>query len=656
VDPAQSILFHNGEILTMEPGRPPAEALLIAGEEITAVGAEAEVLARAGPDTVRIDLDGRTLMPGFVDAHTHILNDARSRGLSLDEAQTLALSNGITTLGDLYVDQAFLREIQAFHRAGALRVRTSLYLVANDPCGRRLGPWWREHPPTRQPGEMLRIGGVKVFTDGGACGHPALSFEYNDEHGGDLWFEQAELDQLVAEIQAAGHQAAIHAIGDRAVAQAQAAVAQALDGGPNVFRHRLEHVSVLTPELVARFGELGLVPALPGNYLSCVPFGPPLPEAYGAWEWPWRELRAANPDLPIAWHSDYPYHSTSPFVHLYGFVTRRDVDRGHTCPPVEWLKDDTLAVDQALSIMTLQSAYALFRETEAGSLAVGKYADLVILSGNPLATEPEQLRQLRVLATLVGGRVEFCDRLSPDLCPGFQARVPAPLPDDRPPAALRWLVLALAVGLPGAASLGTRRAADRARLARLGGLAAMAGGLLWARAWLSGANGTSTASVWLMFTASSLLAAAGLSLARLERPSRLAGLGWTLAALGLAGLSVGLVLTEWFRWDPGWLLLVLGLLAHASGLVLVGLSHWLAGRRTVLGVWPAVIGALGGWLPWAWSLAANGSQTPTFLVALGLGLGWLVLGLLALRSAPARHPAAGRPVASPIDSAPHPAP
>jgi len=125
----------------------------------------------------------------------------------------------------------------------------------------------------------------------------ALSFELEPGLGqGDLWLTQEQLNAMVAEAQAGGYQGAIHAIGDRAVAQAQTAIAAALNGGPNIYRHRMEHVSVLQPEQVTRFGELGIVPVLNGEYPACTPFGPPVPEPYHAWEWPWRDLRAANPD------------------------------------------------------------------------------------------------------------------------------------------------------------------------------------------------------------------------------------------------------------------------------------------------------------------------------------------------------------------------
>src|SRR6186997_490911 len=94
---SQSTIFFNGVILTMDARLPQAQAIAIQDEKILAVGQDDEILALREPDTQVIDLHGRTLMPGFVDAHTHILNDARSQGMSLDEAQARALRNGITT-------------------------------------------------------------------------------------------------------------------------------------------------------------------------------------------------------------------------------------------------------------------------------------------------------------------------------------------------------------------------------------------------------------------------------------------------------------------------------------------------------------------------------------------------------------------------------
>jgi len=419
VNPQQHVLFHNGTVLTMDGAH--AEALEVTGEKITAVGTNEEILALQRAKTRVVDLDGRTLMPGFVDAHTHLFNDAeRYFDMSLTEVQQVALENGITTIGNLYINERFLKEMEAFEAAGQLRLRTSLYLIATDPCGEPVGDWWREHAPTRTAGEMLRIGGVKLFTDGGTCDRPALSYELRPGEGlGDLFFTQEELNEQVTAVHEAGYQAAIHAIGDRGIEQAQNAIAAALDGEPNTLRHRIEHNSVIRPELLPRYGEIGVIPVLFGLYPACEPFGPPPPPEYRSWEWPYRALLEANPDLPVAWHGDDPFFGrVRPLDDLYSLVTRNGVgEDGEICEAPDWQRQHTITAEEALQMMTVNAAYALFREEEVGSLAPGKYADVIVLSDNPLRAEPEAIPQMEVWMTMVGGRVEFCDPDHREMCP-----------------------------------------------------------------------------------------------------------------------------------------------------------------------------------------------------------------------------------------------
>lgn len=421
VSPQQHIIFHHGTILTMDAAHPQAEALEITGQLITAVGTNEDILALARAESTVVDLDGRALMPGFVDPHTHLFNDSEaSSDMTLPEVQQVALENGITTIGDTFVTEAFLAEMREFEAAGQLRIRTSLYLVATDNCGRLQGDWWKEYAPTQEPGEMLRIGGIKLFTDGGTCERPALSYELTPGEGlGDLFFTQEELNGLVVEVQTAGYQVAIHAIGDRAVEQAQNAIAAALDGEPNSYRHRIEHNSVIRPELLARYGEIGIVPLIFGPYPLCDPFGPPPPTEYQAWEWPWRALLDANPGLPIAWHGDDPFFGRiRPLDDLYSFVTRNEVGtEGQICEAPEWQKMHTITAVQALPLMTINAAYTLFRDEEVGSLEPGKYADLIVLSDNPETADPETIPQINIWLTMVGGRVEFCAPSHEDVCP-----------------------------------------------------------------------------------------------------------------------------------------------------------------------------------------------------------------------------------------------
>jgi predicted amidohydrolase YtcJ len=623
--PAQPIIFFNGSILTMEDDNPQVEAIAVQDQKILAVGSNEEILALQTPETLLVDLNGRTLMPGFVDAHTHLLNDARPNEMSLDEAQWMALRNGITTLGDLFVDRSFLKEIQNFDQAGLLHVRASLYLVYNDPCGDVFGKWYKSHPPTRLPGEMLRINGIKIFTDGGSCGHPALSFELRKEEGlGDLWMTQAELNQVVKDAQSDNYQVAIHAIGDRAVEQAQNAIAYALDGKPNTYRHRMEHISVLQPDMITRFGEIGIIPVIPGEYPSCSPFGPPLPKEYGNWEWPWGKLREENPDLNIAWHTDYPFASISPFVHLYGFVTRNDVYRNYTCPARSWLRDDTLSVEQALSIMTIQSAYALFREDEVGSLKPRKYADLIVLTENPLTVDPAALPKITVVTSMVGGRFEYCQPDQLDLCPGYVVREPVPLPDIRPPVFVRWLMLMLVPALP--LLFWRLQKAGKNTIQRFGWAAGIAGGLCWIAAlWFD--LETSPGAGWLILLAVLLLSTfianilVRLNLDRFMRASL------TLAGLGFVSMGEGFILSAWFQNDLGWPLWMLGLLVQSPGLLLFGIANL---KRRVLPRWnfaPLILGGsgLGSLLLGITQLSSSDLPLRAFVISISCG--WILMGI-----------------------------
>ncbi|NOY99181.1 MAG: amidohydrolase family protein [Chloroflexi bacterium] len=411
----------------MEPDQPAAQAIAIKEERILAVGSEADILAYGGPATQVIDLQGRTIMPGFIDAHSHLFNDAGSAGMDIDQAQQQALEYGITTFADMFVTPEFLDEMQAYQQAGKLRLRTSLYLIYTDPCGVIQGDWYKEHPPTREPGEMLRIGGVKIFADGGVCGKAALSTGYPGGGNGDLWFTQDELNQVVADIQNAGYQVAIHAQGDLAIEQAQNAIEFALGGEPNTSRHRIEHNPFARPDLLGRYSEIGIVPIAWGEYPTCAEVNDSYYSSYfGAepmpWLENWRAFLDANPDLPVAWHSDFPYADLNPFLHLYSYVTRQEIDEdGSICTPPDWLAAHRITVDEALPMMTINAAYALFRDEEAGSLKAGKFADLILVSDDPTAIDPNDIINLQVWMTMVGGRVEFCSDEHASLCPGTDA-------------------------------------------------------------------------------------------------------------------------------------------------------------------------------------------------------------------------------------------
>jgi hypothetical protein len=94
---------------------------------------------------------------------------------------------------------------------------------------------------------------------------------------------------------------------------------------------------------------------------------------------------------------------------LYGFVTRAQVrDDGTVCEPTPAMAAEAIPVERALELMTTGSAYALFREKEVGQIAPGMLADFVVLSADPTAVPPGQLKDLEVWMTMVGGEAAWC--------------------------------------------------------------------------------------------------------------------------------------------------------------------------------------------------------------------------------------------------------
>jgi predicted amidohydrolase YtcJ len=124
--------------------------------------------------------------------------------------------------------------------------------------------------------------------------------------------------------------------------------------------------------------------------------------------------------LHVTWHGDDPWIGpVSPILELHNMITRTEIDADGVslCQPPDWLAATALTVEEALPLMTREAAYAIFREEEIGSLKPGKLADLIILSNNPLAVDPDAIKDITLSMTMVGGQVVYCAPGQETLCP-----------------------------------------------------------------------------------------------------------------------------------------------------------------------------------------------------------------------------------------------
>jgi predicted amidohydrolase YtcJ len=224
------------------------------------------VLRHGDGNTQMISLQGHTLIPGFVDTHSHIIFASQTKEEFL-QLQQVALSSGITTTTEMSVTPELLERLQAYEYRSIIRLRYNTYLLYNTNCGEGFDPsWYRSHAARQDISGRVRNQGVKIFADGGSCNVPAVSFEYPGGYGqGDLYYTQEQMNAIIAQADADGYQVAVHALGDRAVEQAMNAIEAALKGRRNELRHRIEHNAVVRPEMAPRYGQIGILPTFSGR-------------------------------------------------------------------------------------------------------------------------------------------------------------------------------------------------------------------------------------------------------------------------------------------------------------------------------------------------------------------------------------------------------
>lgn len=419
------IIYYNGYVISIDPDIGVKEAISIKGDKILDVGGNKAVLSKAGDKTIKIDLQGRTVLPGFVDAHSHLFQLEAETSSDLRMIQSTYFQNGITTVGQPAISENALGNLKTFNSSGDLQMNIDLYLMYNSNCNEPADDWFLNYPPTASKDANLRIAGVKIFTDGGTCETiAALTFPYPDpELGyGDLFLTHEELGNLSNVADANGYQILMHAQGDAAVNMALDVIETTLAGQPNTLRHRIDHNSFMEPDKMGRYSQVGTSPVVFGHMLTCFESnGNFFTNYFGAehisWLENWRLMHDANPELPIGWHSDAPYLTLDPIRHMASYVSRMDLDDdGSWCMPPEWLEEHAISIDETLELMTIGAAYTLHRDESIGTLTPGKYADLVFLSNNPLTSSHEELFYNEVIGTMSKGVMVYCSKYNEDLC------------------------------------------------------------------------------------------------------------------------------------------------------------------------------------------------------------------------------------------------
>ena len=521
-------VIRRANVITIDPALPRATAVAMRDGRLIGVGSDSDVETLIGPDTRVLDLPGKTVLPGFIDAHIHVLSSGTRHVMAADCAlpaiadiqAALRERVAVTPAGQWVqgfkfddtktAENRFLRRedldavsadhpILVSHRAGHVYYGNTLALEragyndeSPDPPGGRLGRnpdtgrldgviyeraadelrehhlpvesdetrreglrticgmlnragltsvhdarvtdyelrtyqegrdagelslrvyalmWHRYFPALRDAGiisgmgdDRLRIGGIKMVADGAIASRTAyLSEPYVGsccDHG-ILTMTGDEIAENVMQMHAAGFQVCIHANGDSTIDLALKAyeAAQVAHPRPDP-RHRVEHCTLVNPDLLSRMNRLGAV-ATP--FCTYVYYHGEKMQFYGEDRLQWMFAQRSFMDYNVmsTGATDYPPGPFEPLMGIQSCVTRTDSEGR------EWGTNQRISVEEALRIYTQNGAYAGFEENLKGSIEVGKLADLVALGADPTAVDPFTIKDIPVERTILGGRTVY---------------------------------------------------------------------------------------------------------------------------------------------------------------------------------------------------------------------------------------------------------
>lgn len=258
---------------------------------------------------------------------------------------------------------------------------------------------------------LLRMGAVKGYADGSLGSETAYFFDAYTDNPKSHGLLSAEMHPPSAMLQrlksadAAGLQICIHAIGDRAISMTLDMFEQIeKSNGKRDRRWRIEHSQHMAVKDFARYSRLNVI-------ASVQPY-------HAIDDGRWAEKRIGPERIKrtyafrtfmengvrLAFGTDWSVAPLSPVWTIYAAVTRATLDGKN---PDGWIPEQKLTVPEAVEAYTMGSAYAEFQEKDKGSITAGKLADFVVLSDDIFHIPPSQIKNVKVEATYLGGKLVY---------------------------------------------------------------------------------------------------------------------------------------------------------------------------------------------------------------------------------------------------------
>ena len=323
---------------------------------------------------------------------------------TLELASAEVLAKGITTFQDAGSDLSTIDRMKQMVDEGKIGVRLWVMVrQSNETIASRLA----QYRMLGYGNGHLTVRAIKKSIDGALGPRGAwLLAPYADkpESKGLETTKVAEIEETARLAMQHGYQLAVHAIGDRANRETLDIFERAFKANPakKDLRWRVEHAQHISAPDIPRFGRMGVIASMEG--IHCTSDAPYVLERLGrerAQEgaYVWQKLMKTG--AIIANGTDAPVEDVDPIPSYYASVSRKLADGKVFFP------DQRMSRMEALKSYTINGAYAAFEEDNRGSLKVGKYADITVLSKDILNVPEDEIPGAKVVYTIVGGKILY---------------------------------------------------------------------------------------------------------------------------------------------------------------------------------------------------------------------------------------------------------
>lgn len=321
-------------------------------------------------------------------------------------AMDCAVSFGITSIQTNDVNDDFPLIYAAYHeleQEGKLKVRVSMQNCFTSVDGFQN---YLTQAETKQSSDLYRPGPLKLYADGSLGGRTALlSGTYKDDPSasGVQVMPQEEMDTFFQLAEKNGIQVIVHAIGDKAVRMVVDAIKHTASPG-NPLRHGIVHAQITSEDILEEIRKENILAFVQPIFLhyDMHIVRERVGESLAATSYAFRQM--ADSGIHVSFGTDCPVEEISTFHNLYCAVTSQDLNGW---PEGGFYPDGRFPVRQAIDCYTYEGAYASFEEGKKGKLRIGYAADFAVLDRNVFQIDPNEIRDTKVLLTVMGGKTTY---------------------------------------------------------------------------------------------------------------------------------------------------------------------------------------------------------------------------------------------------------